>query len=180
MRAFDEAIGRVAACCSAVGASFRGSRKEGYHLIDVRYRNGVFTLIANPDESYFQAISARRLSNVDGFDLTSSEPIDRVEDDLNDVFDDLETANIRIDTLTHTAGAGTAEYFDGYRTVKPLYVYENRFGPEIFDESLAQLNQISRKAFKTTLDRIEIDLDTVEDTTGSEDDPEEAYSRAFQ
>lgn len=180
MRAYDEAIGQVAACCSAIGASFRASPKDDYHLIDVRYRNGVFTLVADPDESYFQAVSARRLSNVEGANITQSEPIVQVEDQLTDVFDDLETANIRIDTLTETSGSDPIEYFDGFRTAKPLYVYEDGFGPQTFDESLAQLNQIGRKVFKTTVERLNIDLDAVEEATGSEDDPRKSYSRAFQ
>ncbi|WP_276257735.1 hypothetical protein [Haloglomus litoreum] len=181
MREYDRAIGRLAGCCSALNASYRGFRNQrGQQIIEVRYRNGVFTIVSQPTDSYFHAIAARRLTNVDGFDITRSRPIVQVEDDLTALFDELETANIRIDHLTEMHDAEGIEYFDGYRTAKPLYVFEDGFGPRRFDESLAELNQIGRKAFERTLDRLELDLDEIEETTGSEDEPEETYGRAFQ
>lgn len=181
MREYDRAIGRIASCCSAVNASYRGFRNQrGQQILEIRYRNGVFTVVTQPTDSYFLAISARRLSNVDGFDITRSRPIVQVEENLTELFDELETANIRIDHLTEMHDADSIEYFDGYRTAKPLYVFEEDFGPKAFDESLAELNQIGRKAFERTLDRLEIDLDELEETTGSEDEPEKTYGRAFQ
>lgn len=181
MREYDRVIGRIVSCCSALNASYRGFRNQrGQQILEIKYRNGVFTIVTRPTDSYFRAIAARRLSNIDGFDITRSRPIVQVEDELTALFDDFETANIRIDRLTEMDDAESIEYFDGYRTVKPLYVFEDGFGPKEFDESLAQLNQIGRKAFEQTLDRIDIDLDQIEATTGREDEPEEGYGRAFQ
>jgi hypothetical protein len=180
MRAYDDAIGRIVACCSAVGASYRGFRDQrGRQLLEINYRNGVFTLVTQPTDSYFRALSVRQLSNVEEFDITRSEPIVDVEDDLTDLFDGLQTANIRIDYLTETDDATGLEYFDGYRTTKPLYVFDEGFGPNVFDESLAELDQLSRKAFNDTLDRLGIEIEHPEATAGSEDQPEESYGRAF-
>jgi len=181
MREYDEAIGRLAACCSTVGASFRGHRDErGNQLLEVKYGNGVFTIVTQPTGSFFRALSARRLSNLENFDITRSEPIVQVEDELGDLFDGLQTANIRIDYLTETDESTAVEYFDGYRTSKPLYVFEDGIGPQTFDESLSELNQIARKACSETSDRLDIDVDTPEETAGSEEEPEESYGRAFQ
>ncbi len=181
IREYDRAIGKIASCCSTVNASYRGFRNQrGQQIIEIKYRNGVFTVVTQPTDSYFRAMSARRLSNIDGFDITRSRPIVQIEDELTALFDDLETANIHIDNLTEMHEDEEIEYFDAYRTLKPLYVFEEDFGPREFDESLSQLNQIGRKAFEQTLDRIDIDLEEIEETTGSEDEPEEAYGRAFQ
>jgi hypothetical protein len=181
MREYDEAIGQIAACCSTVGANFRGySDKRGTQYVEVTYRNGVFTLVLQPSDSYVRAISARRLSNLDGFDITRSQPIVEVEEEIADLFDGLLTTNIRIDYLTETAESTGIEYFDGFRTTSPLYVFEDSFGPQTFDESLAELNQLTRKAFSETIDHLELDIENPEATTGSEDEPERAYEPAFQ
>jgi hypothetical protein len=58
-------------------------------------------------------------------------------------------------------------------------VFEDEFGPKAFDESLAELDQISRKAFNQTIDRLDIDIDRPEETAGSEEQPQESYGRAF-
>lgn len=180
MREYDQAVGRIAACCSAVGARYRGYRDQrGRQLIEINYRNGVFTLVTSPNDGYFRAMSVRQLSNIEDFDVTRSEPIVDVETELTDLFDDLQTANIRIDYLTETDESTSLEYYDGYRTTKPLYVFEDEFGPKAFDESLAELDQISRKAFNQTIDRLDIDIDRPEETAGSEEQPQESYGRAF-
>jgi len=180
MREYDQAIGRIAACCSAVGASYRGFRDQrGRQLLVINYRNGVFTMVTSPNDGYFRAMSVRQLSNLEDFDITRSEPIVDVENELTDLFDNLQTANIRIEYLTDTDESTSLEYFDGYRTSKPLYVFEDEFGPKAFDESLAELDQISRKAFNQTIDRLNVDIDRPEETAGSEEQPQETYGRAF-
>jgi hypothetical protein len=180
MREYDRAIGRIAACCSAVGATYRGFRDQrGRQLVEINYRNGVFTLVTQPNDGYFRAMSVRQLSNVEDFDITRSEPIVQVENELTDLFDGLQTANIRIDYLTESDESTGLEYFDGYRTTKPLYVFEDGFGPREFDESLAELDQISRKAFNDTIDRLDVEIAQPEETAGSEKQPQESYGRAF-
>jgi hypothetical protein len=124
-------------------------------------------------------MSVRQLSNLEDFDITRSEPIVEVEDELTDLFDNLQTANIRIEYLTETDESTGLEYFDGYRTSKPLYVFEDAFGPREFDESLAELDQIGRKAFNQTLDQLDVDIDRPEETAGSEEQPQDTYGRAF-
>lgn len=153
--------------------------QRGRQLVEINYRNGVFTLVTSPNDGYFRAMSVRQLSNLENFDITRSEPIVDVETELTDLFDDLQTANIRIDYLTETDDTTGLEYYDGYRTTKPLYVFEDELGPKAFDESLAELDQISRKAFNQTIDRLDIDIDRPEETAGSEEQPQESYGRAF-
>jgi hypothetical protein len=81
--------------------------------------------------------------------------------------------------LTETDESAGVEYFDGYQTTKPLYVFEDGFGAKAFDESLAELDQISRTAFNRTIQQLDIDIDRPEEIAGSEEQPQESYGRAF-
>jgi hypothetical protein len=128
----------------------------------------------------FRTISARRLSNLEGVNVTRSDPIVEVEADIADVVDSMLTTNLRIDYLTETNDSSAIEYFDGLRTTSPLYVFEDDFGPQTFDESFAELNQPTRKAFSETIDRLGLEIENPEQTTGSEDELEQTYERAFQ
>jgi hypothetical protein len=46
--------------------------QRGRQVIEINYRNGVFTLVTSPNDGYFRAMSVRQLSNIEDFDITRS------------------------------------------------------------------------------------------------------------
>jgi hypothetical protein len=111
----------------------------------------------------------RRLSNIEGFSLVDSTPLVEVETELSEVYRSVGGENVTLQELTEMVESEGLEYFDGYRSSVPLFVYSDGFGPQQFDESLSKLDRYCREAFNKSLDVLGLDIDQMQDATGSED-----------
>lgn len=180
MREYDKAVGRIASCCSTMGATLQTTWSEQSQRLVINHRGGIFTITAPPADSYFNAYSVRRLSNINGVDLSDGEPIVNVQSDINELMDEFAASNITFEVLTEVTDSDALEYFDGYRAHKPLFVFNDNFGPRTFDESLSELDQTCRRAFNRTVDIVGMDIDEIDEATGDKEEPNEEPRRGFQ
>lgn len=170
VREYDRAFGRLAACCTAMGARFRGDiDQNGNQILIVRHRGGVFTIQAGATGSYFTAFNERRLTYIPDFPLSESIPIvDLENDDIKDIIDDIGATNIQLDPLSSTQDGDAIEYFDGFRAAKPLFLHGREMTVKEFDEELSELDHANRVAFRQAKDQLGIDID-LEEAAGSDE-----------
>lgn len=180
MREFDDAIGTLASCCSVLKDPYQAVWTRHGQRITIQHRGGVVTVIADPTAGAFRAHSVRRLTNIEWFDVSRSKPVADLEAELSALSDELAPSNIKLTALTETEESEGEEYFDGFRAERPLFVYDDGFGPRRFDETLSELDQTCRIAVNEIVDTLDLDIDEIDDTAGEDDDAEEPESIAFQ
>jgi hypothetical protein len=180
MREFDTAIGTVASCCSVLKDPYQAVWTRQGQRITIQHRGGVVTLIANPTEGAFQAYSVRKLTNIEWFDISQSEAVVDLETELSELSDELAPSNIKLTALTETEASTGEEYFAGFRAERPLFVYDDGFGPQQFDETLSELDQTCRIAVNEIVDTLDLDIEEIDDTAGEDEEAEEPESIAFQ
>jgi hypothetical protein len=180
MREFDNAIGTLASCCSVLKDPYQAVWTRHGQRITIQHRGGVVTVLANPTAGAFQAHSVRKLTNLDWFDISQSKAVVDLEAELSELSDELAPSNIKLTALTETEESTGQEYFDGFRAERPLFVYDDGFGPQRFDETLSELDQTCRIAVNEIVDTLDLDIDEIDDTAGEDEDAEEPESIAFQ
>ncbi|WP_435359514.1 hypothetical protein [Haloarchaeobius sp. DFWS5] len=180
MREFDEALGNLVSCCSTMRASFEGVWDQDQYRIFVEHRGRPFTIFGKPSDGYFRITTTRRLLNIEGFEISQSTPVVNIRTELNRLYSSLDMRNIEIFEITETKSNDPVEYFDGFRAVAPIFVYEDRFGPKRFDESLCQIDRVVTDAFQEAVDIIGVDIEGIEETVGSDDTEVDTGGRAFQ
>jgi hypothetical protein len=181
MREFDRAVGRIAGYCSAVGADYNGGMdQQGRHVLRVQHRGGIFSIWAGPTEGHFTAQSERRLTNIEGFDVTNSRPVVEVESEIATHLKETRTGGSAVKTLSQMPDSDGLEYFDGYRVSKPLFVYEDDFGPREFDQRLSEIDEICASIFNETVDSVGIDTEQIDSAVESGRNTADTDSVAFQ
>jgi hypothetical protein len=161
MQEADEAFGTIAACANAFNDEYRGYvTQNGQQVMDIHHRGGQFTIVPAGTNSYLQAITARQLSNIEEFPITESTPIVELDDaTLSDINSEIPMTNVQSEKLIHTPDDDPVEYFDGIRTSKPLFVFDEAFGLKDFDETLSKIEQINRRMFNALLTELDIEID---------------------
>lgn len=144
-----------------------GVTTDGTPYLEIQHRGTVASIIPQSGDMV-TATSVYRLSSIDDFPMSESEPIVELDATaIQDVTDDFEPATIRLDVLSETGNGGAIDYFDGYSATRPLHI-DDQFGTREFDRAVTQLGEINRKAFTKTTDKLGIDLDVDEAMSSDE------------
>lgn len=179
MREYDVAVGKVTSACSALKIPFHSWWDQG-QVIEIQPPSGLVTVFPSETRGCFTAVSVRRLTNIEGFDLTQSRPIVNAESEVADVLDQTDTSNVRVSELTDVAESEGLEYLDGCRSAIPLFVYDDTFGAKEFDEAISTLNNVSSNIFNQFLNVVDVNIDEIDETAAAEEQEEEVSSPAFQ
>lgn len=161
MQESNKAFGTVAACANGFDDEYRGyATHNGQRVMDIHHWGGTFTIVPAGTASYFQAITVRQLSNIEDFPITESTPIVELDDTtIPDINSEFAMTNIQSERLIRRPENGQVDYFDGIRTSKPLFVFNDSFGLKDFDETLSEIEQINQRMFNKFLNELDIEID---------------------
>jgi hypothetical protein len=180
MQPHTEAIGEVVSYIAALGYEFEGwVGEDGTRFITVYPGAGQITIVCWPDSEFFTAVSARRVSNVEGLSADHSVAYVDNEEKLGQMANEYSPPDIRLDPVLERVEGDPIEYLDGIKARGLLFVYEDDFSIRRFDNQLRTIEDTAKSIFMEMVDEFDLDLDP-EDDAAADDDHETEITRSFQ
>lgn len=179
MKSHTEAIGRIVSYAASIGHEYNGwTESNGTQFVSL-YGHGIsITIACWSDQDYFTAVSARRVSNVEGLTADQGVAYVEAEEFVRELAIDVDKPEIRVEPIIETVQSDAIEYLDGIRAKSLLFVYEDRFTMSNFDKIIRATDRESRKAFQEVVDKFELELDPDDEAVNQTDT--EPTQTAFQ
>lgn len=178
MREHYEALGRVAGCAHSLDASYHGwVEGDGVYAIEIEHGDIVTTVVAEPYRECFVAQSDRQLTRIDGF--TPPDSIPMVQADIEGAVEGIDRGPVS-NHVVKSQGQDGVDYFDGFRSRVPLFVYDD-FTPKDLHERMRAVDKVNTEMFDRAVDAFDIEIEKSEDeVTGSDEDIQNDEPSAFQ